>query len=400
MTIEYIISRSKTYHIPLYNYENKYCYWLSVLQRLHTSNTLNKCVFNYFMTHDPNETDIETLLLKPVYIYAQFDGSDVSNANIIRVYDQVRAFMIESIPQLVHPFARNGFMPETLLVYYYCPIICHLFSSSFVSILDEIHINKIEFEAPLSTVRDSICEKYQFLDQTTHQNIIFTLYSQMLEHMKANNIQTVKLEPFVSATLEVYPNKDHTGGHAITIIYGLSDEDMTNEMFYIIDDQRSISPLHTYYTNRNERIYELSLRDVTDVTVAAINDVLHNQAHIDSGCKFSQRVTRYSLKFEDNFLSPSDELIKTDFRNKAAAIADLHVTRTNETAAMYETSNTTSTNTTPPQPISREKAISLISFGFIIGAIVGLIVTVVSVKVKAISSSLMKSHVIPFSSSD
>ena len=400
MTIEYIISRSKTYHIPLYNYENKYCYWLSVLQRLHTSNTLNKCVFNYFMTHDPNETDIETLLLKPVYIYAQFDGSDVSNANIIRVYDQVRAFMIESIPQLVHPFARNGFMPETLLVYYYCPIICHLFSSSFVSILDEIHINKIEFEAPLSTVRDSICEKYQFLDQTTHQNIIFTLYSQMLEHMKANNIQTVKLEPFVSATLEVYPNKDHTGGHAITIIYGLSDEDMTNEMFYIIDDQRSISPLHTYYTNRNERIYELSLRDVTDVTVAAINDVLHNQAHIDSGCKFSQRVTRYSLKFEDNFLSPSDELIKTEFRNKAAAIADLHVTRTNETAAMYETSNTTSTNTTPPQPISREKAISLISFGFIIGAIVGLIVTVVSVKVKAISSSLMKSHVIPFSSSD
>ena len=200
-----------------------------------------------------------------------------------------------------------------------------------------------------------------------------------------SQISSIELEPFVSATVEVYPNKDHTGGHAITLIYGVSDKDPKNEMFYMIDDQRSFSPLHIYYTNRNERMYELSLRDVTDVTVANINDVLHKQASINNGCKFSKRVTRYSLCFEDNFLSPTDELIKTEFRNKATEIADLHVQQPDHEPKHIVSLPPPKPNKPSYQPIeaykpfysiaSKEKLIGFIMLGFIVGLVVGVLVT-------------------------
>ena len=392
MTIEYIVSRSGTYHIPLYNYENKFCYWLSILQRLHTSNTLNRCVIDYFSNNRPNQ-NIESILLKPVYLYALFDGSDVTNSNIIRIYDAIRSYLIEYIPQVVHVYAKNGYLPELLLVQYYSPIIFHLFRDSFVSIMDEIHVNKIEFEPALSTVEDAMRVKNQFLKNDEDQKYMFNLYKSMSESI-AQNIESFKLEPFVSATLEVYPNKDHTGGHAITLLYGVSNIDPDNEMFYIIDDQRSISPLHTYYTNRNERVHEISLRDVTDVTVANINNVLHTQASIDPNCKFSQRVTRYSLSFEDNFLSPSDELIKSEFRNKAASISDLHVrpiapSQPQPSQQRNATSLTPNTDYRPIQPstsqstVWHDQAFSLFIIGLIIGAIIGLIVASVNIKNKS-----------------
>ena len=346
MTIEYIISKSGTFHIPLFNCDNKYCYWLSILHRLHTSNTLNACVLNYFKNNTNNE-NIESLLLEPVYIYAQFNGEDTSTNYIIRIYGAIRSFMYENIPHIIHENAQNGYQPELLLVHYYCPIIHHLFKSEFVNILNEIHVNKIEFESSFSVVEDAIRKNNQFLKNDEDQLYMLNLYKKMINETMSK-LDSVNLEPFVSATIETFPNKDHVGGHALTLIYGISDIDYKNivssmnenntslmnenivsllngkeMMLYVIDDQRSISPMYLYYTDRNERIYELSIRDITDVTANFINNELHNKSKISKGCKFSKRITRYSLCFEDNFLTPTDEMIKSEFRNKSTNITNI-----------------------------------------------------------------------------
>ena len=133
-----------------------------------------------------------------------------------------------------------------------------------------------------------------------------------------STIKSISLVPFVSATLEVFPNKDHTGGHAITLIYGNSNIEPNTNTYYIIDDQRTISKFSDYYRDRNERIYEIAIRNINDAIAAELNKILHEESGISPNCKFSARITQYILNFEHNFLTPTDDILKQELRQESS----------------------------------------------------------------------------------
>lgn len=389
MTIEYIKTNNNTYHISIYNYENKFCYWVSILQRLHTSPTLNNLVLND-PTIDINNEDINSQLMLPVKIYASLDAdmdSDMSlnsednstendtdentdenitggpNAGkILNIYTKLKNYFNDFIPKYIHHNALNGYVPRFLLVYFYCPIIHKLYPNQFIDIINEIHINKNEFDVSPTVAVDIIKSANPFLIDELNDQIVIQ-YQTMMKTIKS--INSVSLVPFTSATLEVFPNKDKTGGHAITLLYGSSNIEPTINTYYIIDDQRTISRFGDYYRNRNERIYEISIRDINDVIAAELNKILHEESGISPNCKFSARITQYILCFEHNFLTPTDDILRHELRQQ-----DISTSVSNSPLQLL--------NDTPIYRNSTIKQIQTIALkwfllGLIIGSIIGVI---------------------------
>ena len=166
MVIEYVKTKNGTHHITLVNYDNSFCYWISVLQRLHSSPTLNKRVIEYFSSNpDPNK--IETILLKPVYSYAQLENTSLTKDDILKVYQEIINFMSEYIPQIVSDNAKHGYVPHYLLNDYSCPIIYSLFPNDFSTILNEIHIAILNFNSTSYSVEHAMKNESPFLASLT-----------------------------------------------------------------------------------------------------------------------------------------------------------------------------------------------------------------------------------------
>ena len=318
MAIEYVKSCSGTFHIPLFNHDNKFCYWISVIQRLHSSPTLNDCVIDYFSSNHENNREIFKILLEPIYIYAKFDRTNMTSQDIVKTYKDMNDYMNEYIDErnIIHHCAKNGYLPHYVLCYHYCPIIYELFRDKFEKILNEIHIDRTNFETSDDVVLATITDIQPFLQNKDDSLYIASLYSEMTKYI-AKNIKEIKLMPFTTATVELTPNKDSVGCHAITLIYGSSNINPNKDDYFIVDDNRTITPFAEYYKNRKEKIYELALRDINDVISSNLNDLLHNEADISTSVKLSSRITRYVLNFEQNFLSSTDFIIKPERRTDA-----------------------------------------------------------------------------------
>ena len=388
MTIEYIRTANNTYHVSVYNYENKFCYWVSILQRLHTSTTLNNLVINDSSIDDNNE-NINSLLMLPVKIYASMSimsttTNDETNdelitgginaENILKVYTQLKNYFNNFIPKYVHQNAQNGYIPHFLLIYFYCPIIHKLYPQDFVKIINEIHINKNDFDVSPTVAVDIITTANPFIINKFHQQAV-NQYQEMMKTM--TNIKSISLVPFVSATLEVFPNKDHTGGHAITLIYGNSNLEPNINTYYIIDDQRTIAKFADYYRDRNERIYEISIRNINDAIAAELNKILHEESGISPNCKFSARITQYVINFEHNFLTPTDDILKHELRQESSNPQHIHDT------PVYSTSS-----------IRQIRIIALKWFllGLVIGLIVNTICELIHSKFQHKNQSLIEIH--------
>ena len=319
MAIEYVKSCSGTFHIPLFNHDNKFCYWVSVIQRLHSSPTLNECVIDYFTSNrDKENKEVFNILLKPIHIYAKLDRTNMTSKDMVKTYKDMNDYMNEYIDEqnIIHHCAKNGYLPHYVLCYHYCPIIYKLFTDRFEQILNEVHIDRTNFETSDDVVLATITEIQPFLKNKDDSIYIASLYSEMVKYI-AKNIKEIRLMPFTTATVELTPNKDSVGCHAITLIYGNSNIEPNKNDYFIVDDNRTITPFVEYYKNRKEKIYELAFRDVNDVIASNLNDLLHNEADVSTSVKLSSRITRYVLNFEQNFLSSTDLIIKPERRTNA-----------------------------------------------------------------------------------
>ena len=317
MTIEYIRSVNDTFHTAIYNYENKFCHWVSIIQRLHTSKTLNEICHR--MSEREINSDVYHLLLKPVKIYSNLvvdqNNDSPNSGNILSIYSQFDQYFNEFIPQYVHPSARNGYTPHFLTLFLYAPIIFHLFPDKFLRILTEIHVDRTLFNVSPSVAENNITTKHPFLMESSHQQQVVKDWNAMMEYM--TNIQTIELNPFCSTTLEIFPNKDMTGGHAVTLISGYSNLEPSIKDYFVIDDQNTISKFCDYYNSHNQKLFEISMRDIDDAMINEFNKMLHEKCDMENTCKFSARITRYVLSLEQNFLSPNDEILKPILRQEA-----------------------------------------------------------------------------------
>jgi hypothetical protein len=183
----------------------------------------------------------------------------------------------------------------------------------FYNILSELHIDLISFRQIEYVYADDITGDGSYIDDINYRNVMYGLYDKMIKNIP----ETIEFQPFVAASLEVFPNKDKTGGHAITLIKVLVDRESADsdtedrepscendDCYYIIDDHNAISRLDDYYKSRSERLYEIVIRDIDSINIANINRIL--RAKCSSNASFSNRVSRYVLNFDHKFLSGAD----------------------------------------------------------------------------------------------
>lgn len=308
--ISSLISVNNTKHIALFNYDNSMCYHISVLQRLHSSPTLNELCFRLSINEQTiDKNNILEVLMLPVKIY-----SEINDSNDLVIYTRIKEYFQWFVPNYVSIVGRHGYAPNNLFIYFILPVIYHYFPNEFKTIIEELHVSKINFNN-IDYVCDDVIlnDENTFLENTEYRNIILNCYKQMISNLP----NKIDRHNFVSAILEIFPNKDRTGGHAVTLILGRTNLEIENfsnnfDDFYVIDDQNTISKLSDYYNLRKEKLYEISIRDIDEITIANINAVLHAKCNIDPSCKFSKRVTRFVLNFEHNFLSTTEDLLKSE----------------------------------------------------------------------------------------
>ena len=368
--ISSITSTNGTKHICLHNYDNSFCYHISVLQRCHSSSTLNKLLLKLNINEsNVDKNNIFEILILPLCIYAE-----LSTSNDLEIYTRVKEYFKWFVPEYVSINARHGYAPNNLLIYFILPVINKYFPNEFKEILEEMHINKIDFNNVDYVCEDVIINNENtFLLNTNHRHDILNIYKEMMKNIP----QKIDSHQFVSSTLELFPNKDRTGGHAVTLIKGSANthdgklqgganNGIDAMVYYVIDDHNSISELSDYYNLRKEKIYEISIRDIDEFTIADINEFLHAKCNIDSSCKFSKRVSRFVLNFEDNFLSATDYLLKPE-------LAYIH-------------NNLNTTNESHDDVYSQ--TMYMFIFGIIIGVIIMILINSINNKTKHKSNVL------------
>lgn len=313
--IKNVQSINGTWHIALYNYENSFCHHIATLQRLHSSPTLNRLLRNTTLPDD----DYIRMIIEPVRIYASYVGSIGGGASLgisggdnsllsspteEMIYNQMKDYYTTFVNDYVSSVGRNGYSPMYVLIYLFVPVVWTLFPDDFEAIISELHIDKINFLNVEATVKDIITGPSAFLQErfVEHQ---YELYTKMIE------VLPTEFHPkhFVSTVMEVFPNREHKGGHAITLLRGM------DENFYVIDDQNSISKLEDYYMLRESRLYSITLRDIDEITVANINAILHAKCAISDDQAIGKRVSRYELNFEHKFVTaPEASVMKVNDR--------------------------------------------------------------------------------------
>ena len=370
--ISSITSTNGTTHICLHNYDNSFCYHITVLQRCHSSSTLNKLLLKLNINEsNVDKNNIFEILILPLCIYAE-----LNTFNDLEIYTRVKEYFKWFVPEYVSINARHGYAPNNLLIYFILPVINKYFPNEFKEILEEMHVNKIDFNNVDYVCEDIIINNDNtFLLNTEHRHDILNIYKEMMKNIP----QKIDRHQFVSSTLELFPNKDRTGGHAVTLIKGSANthddihddklqggklDNIDTMVYYVIDDQNSISELSDYYNLRKEKIYEISIRDIDEFTIADINEFLHAKCNIDSSCKFSKRVSRFVLNFEDNFLSATDYLLKPEL----AYIRD-------NSHQLLNTTNESNDDT-------YSQTLYTFAYGIIIGVVIMIIINIINNKTK------------------
>lgn len=376
----YITSAKGTFHFGIFNRRNVYCFLSAVIQRLHSSPTLTNKLLSTYKTLDdlPNEEPLRSMM-RPVFRYAMYNPK-LNNGSAI--YEGMRSDYEYLDNNIVDVNGRNGYVPNYLMVAAYLPLIYSMFPNDIMLIIQELNVTIIDFtnngvEAKSLIMNDNHC----FFRQPYRQRV-YDLYVQMYAIFPEGELPS---SSFAVAVMEVFPNKELTGGHAVTLIKTDTGE------FYVIDDQSRINTLAEYIKQHRDHIYEISIRDIDAETIANINRIL--QAVCEAEQTFNARVTRWVLHFGNE--AAQEDATTSDIAETYSKVTVNNVTRASTPgigvtfgmrggdadAEGSKTSNTTANKSTDSsESESGNKMWLYIGIGVGVLVIIGIIVAVVMSK--------------------
>lgn len=337
-----VTSINNTHHFGLYNHKNSYCYHIAILQRLHTSQTLTRELMkgytvegllengmqkygssNIVNVNSPlSDVDKTTFIedaMFPVRLYASYDGvmtgnmSDEEKNNIrLRIYECLRHYYQFYETNYINEAAQHGYLPHYVMSYVFLPMIYHLFPNSFNYIVTELYIDDVNISNNKVECTSCITAQDRAFYRNEYRQYMLELFETMFPNLKID-----KTGRFCATVLEVFPNENGAGGHAVTLIACYENNNTSDIVYYVIDDQSEINNIEDYYKKRMERIYKISIRDIDAKTVININAILHALCNVeknpDTGIK---RVTRYELNFGSKFTNYNgSQMLKAEFNN-------------------------------------------------------------------------------------
>lgn len=194
--------------IGLDNYENINCYFITVLQLLHSSELLTNAILQGAFNEVRDKLKV---LFEPVYVYAEMKGTD----------SEIR----ENIKRSMHlnpPLIRDGYNWISLLNIYYFPVIyCILGIEGFYTVLQEMSIEK------RMLFSDILLENYEMIPKTEEialRPYVETYRSNIYEIIRHYNPDYFRWK---ITALEMYIDEKY--GHVAPVLN-------ENGILYIFDD--------------------------------------------------------------------------------------------------------------------------------------------------------------------
>lgn len=251
-------------HIALNNYNHTFCYYISVLQRLHCSPTLSKLINADYDRLDTNSRDF--MLSLKIY-------SELKQDNAQDIYLRMKSYFDEFIPAYISN-PNIGYSPVILFGNIFLPIIYHYWQKDFSKILRELHcdcknISKIEY-----VINSSINAYLKKFAET-----IYEWNTQMV-------IPKCYPEKFVCAILELKSSDYSESGHAVTLI--------NSDKLYVIDDDEQIIEFGLYCDQRKGNIQSIIIRDINEEMMNNINIYFNKNNRKYS---VTPRISSYELVF-------------------------------------------------------------------------------------------------------
>lgn len=252
----YIKDRNGTVYIGIRNFYNSFCYYISVVQRLHSSRTLGSLLLSESLSSTGEQGTLDSKILEILKIYA-----GITESNIKETYDKMLSFE-NVIKEVINPRLHNGGSPDETMKFLFLPVIFRNFEQSFTTILEEINFNPIHFSG-FSSMFDS---KFVLTNYPEFNNGLKKTYEDMYSCIKKYVFEGKT--PFNITVMSVYfkdeENKRSSySGHAINIVRSLKD-------IYVIDDDINIRTFNNYIQNARNSILEIEIKDVDDDTLKMI----------------------------------------------------------------------------------------------------------------------------------
>lgn len=261
---QYIIDRQGTVYIGIKNIDNRFCYYISALQRLHSSPTLTRLLQN-----EPCRQEQPINLLNPLKMYAK-----ITTDNVQEVFDMMRTELQNTLPHLSENLQYGG-NPDHILIVLMLPVIQIAYGIDVVRrVMQELYVNPNRLKFLLYD--DTRLHNFDITTDPHANQMLKKSFGEIQTALQHDILQPSSAFQFNVSTMSIM-FKDSTGmrskynGHAVNIILGQNEHHDFG--LYILDDSVGISSFTDFLQNHRERIGYWELKDSTDEVLQMIEQV-------------------------------------------------------------------------------------------------------------------------------
>ena len=294
-TKTYIVDCEDNIYIGIKNFYNSFCYYITAIQRLHSSKTLkNNLEIMFKIKKNDNSiiTDEIETSKKIFSILITYDK--INKSNFKEITEEIIKYKDEVILPMFNESMKKGGDPQLILSRLFLPIIFHYTTQEiFIDILKELNFSKVHFSDTLyrNNEFNILTDEYSRYNSTLKK-----WYDTMLNYLNDDEnkfteqsfISSFKVSTLCLFFADVYKrdNAAEFAGHAVTIVLG------NDNIFYVIDDDVNILPFIEYITLKRSSIHEMEIKDLTESAIDELKKI--------DFIKINQRYYRTTIEFEKN----------------------------------------------------------------------------------------------------
>lgn len=313
-TESFITDCEDNIYIGIKNFYNSFCYYISAIQRLHSSKTLkNNLEIMFKIKKDDNSIIIEEIEISKKIFSILIIYNEINQSNFKNITEKIIEYKNDVILPMFNENMKKGGDPQLILSRLFLPIIFHYTTQDiFIDILKELNFSKIYFSDTLyqGDEFDILIDEYHRYNSTLKK-----WYNSMLNYI--NNpenkfdentfISTFKVSTLCLFFADVYKREEAAkfAGHAVTIVLG------KDNIFYVIDDDVNILPFIDYIKLKRSSIHEMEIKDLTELAIEELKKI--------DFIKINRRYYRTVIEFEKN----DDYLKKIKIINRNTPIVNL-----------------------------------------------------------------------------